>query len=280
MSNPLVSVCCIVYNHREYIGSCLESIVSQKTDFNFEVLIHDDASTDGTSEVIRQYRDLYPNIVKPIIKYKNTYSSGSECFSNSIYEALFDRALGEYIAICEGDDFWINEKKLQYQVDLMNNNQNLDISFHPSFVIKDNNMDYLLGKHDDKLNIFSLDQVILGGGGFMPTSSLMIRKHVFNKELLEILRQSYVMDYIIQVISSRQGGALFIPYVMSVYRSMHKGSWSHTQNQNFFNFLNNHINLNKIYNLLSKTIPEMSETIETRAKATNLSVFSTLLKGK
>lgn len=112
---PLVSISCITYNHALYIRECLEGFLMQKTNFPFEILIHDDASTDGTADIIREYQAEYPDLIKPILREKNLYSQGIRCINRFNIE----RAHGKYIALCEGDDFWTDPNKLQIQFDFM-----------------------------------------------------------------------------------------------------------------------------------------------------------------
>lgn len=116
---PLVSVCCITYNHEPYIAQTLDSFLMQKTEFPFEVLIHDDASTDRTADIIRKYEKKFPQIIKPIYQKENQYSQGKRDISATWN---FPRAKGKYIAMCEGDDYWIDENKLQIQADFLENN--------------------------------------------------------------------------------------------------------------------------------------------------------------
>lgn len=119
----VVSVCCITYNHEPYIRQCLDGFMMQKTTFPFEVLIHDDASTDGTADIIREYEIKYPDIVKPIYQKENQYSKGIAISRTYNYP----RAKGKYIALCEGDDYWIDPLKLQKQVDFLEK--------HPEYVL-------------------------------------------------------------------------------------------------------------------------------------------------
>lgn len=116
---PLVSISCITYNHEPYIAQTLDGFLMQKTNFPFEVLIHDDASTDRTADIIREYEQNFPKIVKPIYQKENQYSQGKRAVSATWN---FPRAQGKYIALCEGDDYWIDENKLQMQVDFLENN--------------------------------------------------------------------------------------------------------------------------------------------------------------
>ena len=102
MSDIIVSVCCLAYNHEPYIRQCLDGFVMQKTNFKFEVLIHDDASTDETEEIIRDFERRYPSIIKPIYEETNQWVKGRK--GSAVFN--FPRAKGKYIALCEGDDYW------------------------------------------------------------------------------------------------------------------------------------------------------------------------------
>ena len=101
-STPLVSICCLTYNHAPFIRDCLEGFLAQKTDFPIEILIHDDASSDGTQTIVRQYAEQYPNVFFPIYETENQYTRGLA--SKMDIEFNYSRARGKYIAYCEGDD--------------------------------------------------------------------------------------------------------------------------------------------------------------------------------
>ena len=122
----LVSVNCITYNQKEYIEQCLDSIIMQQTNFRFEILIHDDASTDGTDIILKEYEIKYPDMIRPIYQTENKYSKGVDIWNT--YQ--FPRAKGRYIAICEGDDYWSDPLKLQKQVDFMENNNQYAFCCH------------------------------------------------------------------------------------------------------------------------------------------------------
>lgn len=125
-----VSVCCITYNHEKYIRQCLDGFLSQKASFRYEILIHDDASTDNTASIIREYEKRYPGIVRGIFHTENQYSKGvwPERFP-------FLAAKGKYIAMCEGDDYWTDPQKLQKQYDAMEANPNCHMCVHRVKVI-------------------------------------------------------------------------------------------------------------------------------------------------
>lgn len=115
MSTPLVTIRCLVYNHEPYLRQCLDGFVMQKTDFPFEAIVHDDASTDRSAEIIREYAEKYPNIIKPIFETENQYSKRN----GSIRRIMNEHTRGKYVALCEGDDYWIDPYKLQKQVDFL-----------------------------------------------------------------------------------------------------------------------------------------------------------------
>jgi len=123
MKDVEVTVYCLVYNHEKFLRDCLEGFVNQKTNFRFKVIVHDDASTDNSADIIREYAEKYPEIIEPIYQTENQYSKGVKIVPTYIYP----RMEGKYIAICEGDDFWNDENKLQRQYDALE--ENPDIHF-------------------------------------------------------------------------------------------------------------------------------------------------------
>ena len=125
----MVSISCTVYNHEKYLRQCLDGFIMQKTNFKFEVLVHDDASTDGSADIIREYEKKYPDIIKPIYQKENQYSKGVKIS----WTFQYPRAKGKYIALCEGDDFWIDPNKLQIQFDWMENHPEYTMCVHESY---------------------------------------------------------------------------------------------------------------------------------------------------
>jgi len=115
---PVVSICCITYNHEKYIREAIDSFLMQETNFPFEILIHDDASVDGTTEIVLDYAKRYPGIIRPIIQEENQYSQGG--LINPRF--VFPETKGKYIALCEGDDYWTDKTKLKKQVSFLEDN--------------------------------------------------------------------------------------------------------------------------------------------------------------
>lgn len=109
---PAVSVIVLTYNHKDYIKQCLENILNQKTSYFFEILIGDDASTDGTSKIVEEYAQCHPDIVRAFIRAENMGPT------RNLYD-LYERARGKYIASCEGDDFWTDVEKIQIQINYL-----------------------------------------------------------------------------------------------------------------------------------------------------------------
>ncbi|WP_339904248.1 glycosyltransferase [uncultured Cyclobacterium sp.] len=127
MKKPLVSICCTTYNHASYIKDCLEGFLMQETSFTYEILIYDDASTDGTSAIIEDYRKRFPDLIFPVRPDENQYSKGVRGMN---FNFNIPRAKGKYIALCEGDDYWTAADKLARQVQFMEENPNVIFTFH------------------------------------------------------------------------------------------------------------------------------------------------------
>ncbi len=130
MDKPKVSICCMTFNHENFIRETLDGFVMQKTDFPFEVIIHDDVSTDKTAEIIREYEEEYPDIIKPIYQTEKRFGK-----KPILEDLMFPLVRGKYVATCEGDDYWTSPLKLQKQVDFLDANPDFSVCFHPVTVI-------------------------------------------------------------------------------------------------------------------------------------------------
>lgn len=211
----MVSICCITYNHEKYIEQALQSFLMQKTNFKYEVIIYDDASTDNTSQIIKEYEKKYPEIIKPIYAKENQYSKGIQTF-----KFTFEKAIGKYIAICEGDDYWIDENKLQIQVEHMEGNEECAFCFHDALVLNMKNnkkenwkwYDKKFYKKDGKYNAGELDLL-----GFIPTASYMFRGK-YTELIPDWFEKCIVGDRPLKLITTSFGYAHFIDKTMSIYR--------------------------------------------------------------
>lgn len=201
---PLVSICCITYNHASFIRQCLDGFLMQKTSFPFEILIHDDASTDRTADIIREYQAKYPEIIKPILQKENQFSKGI----NVGVKYNFPRACGKYIALCEGDDYWTDPEKLQIQFDYMEKHPECSLCFH-NVDILDQNTSHFEAQHLEEGDFtFTVERWIP-----FHTCSLFFR----NKED----RMRYLIKVITEGSKKIKGGDLFIVGVMLQYGTMH-----------------------------------------------------------
>lgn len=133
-TKPFVSILCATYNQKDYIAQTIEGFLIQKINFPIEIIIHDDASTDGTTDIIKKYANEFPDIIKPIYQKENQYSQHKGIWKNFIYP----NAQGLYFAECEGDDYWTDPNKLQRQVDFLES--------HPNYVLSTENAQVLFTK--------------------------------------------------------------------------------------------------------------------------------------
>jgi len=170
---PLVSISCITYNHEPFIKECLDGFLMQKTSFEFEILINDDASTDKTIEVIRQYQHLYPAIIKPIFQTENQYSRGQRGMN---IKFNFPRARGNYIALCEGDDYWTDPYKLQKQVDFLENNPQYAASFHDVDMLFDDKQLAFSKHHNNPIKETMFFSDVVSNDWLIPTCSFIFKK--------------------------------------------------------------------------------------------------------
>lgn len=221
MNNIKVSIICNTFNHESYIRDALDSFISQETDFEYEILVHDDASTDKTPDIVREYEEKYPNIVKPIYQVENQWSK--DISITMTYQ--YPRVRGTYIALCEGDDYWTDPRKLQKQVDALEANLDVDMCAHASSIVDGKTKKRIRTiKRSRKNTIIPIEEVIIGGGSFVATNSLMYRTSI-TRNLPEYVKFLHI-DYVLQVYGSMRGGMLYLKDNMSDYRYMVPGSWS------------------------------------------------------
>lgn len=220
---PMVSVVCATYNQEAYIRQCLEGIMMQKTSFSFEVLINDDASTDNTASIIKEFEIKYPKHIKPIYQKENQYSKGIKIDPN--YN--IPRAQGKYIAMCEGDDYWIDELKLQKQFDFMENHPECTMCFHNAEIennLKDKTISHI--QIEDR-EYFSNE---LFSNWIVPTASMFFRKDFLD---FKILTNNNILngDLIYILLAAEKGKVYGLSEKMSTYRMHEEGvTWNPTVN--------------------------------------------------
>lgn len=212
MREPVVSIICDTFNHENYIRQCIDGFLMQKTDFAFEVLIHDDASSDGTADIIREYEAKYPEIIKPIYQTINQYSQ-----KINIWEKFqFPRANGKYIALCEGDDYWIDPLKLQKQVFFLEEHPNYSMCFHNAIKLYENikNDIEVFNSYKGDYDLTIHDAI---HKWIVPTASIVALKEVITY-YPKWLKQIYSGDYSTILSCIYAGKVRCLNQIMSVYR--------------------------------------------------------------
>lgn len=214
---PIVSICCKTYNHEKYIADALDSFLMQEASFPYEIIVHDDASTDRTAEIIREYERKYPGIVKPIYQKENKYSKGIKITQ----EYIVPNIKGIYVATCEGDDFWTDKYKLQKQVDFLDKHKDYTMCFHKVRVVDTNKKD--LGRYKGLTNKGSkkIGVVEAAKGGIVHVSSIVIRSDFYSKTrpiwIKESIHGGY--DYASALYMVAEGKIYYFDEIMSAYRS-------------------------------------------------------------
>lgn len=226
----IVSIKCLVYNHAPYIRQCLDGFVMQKTNFRFEAIVHDDASTDGTQDIIREYAERYPDIIRPIYETENQYSKRDGSLRRIMNEAVSPDT--KYIALCEGDDYWTDPLKLQKQVSFLDNHPDYVICTHDFFYFDQYKMgfkegtpySYIFAKPNNKMFFdYSLD--LYFEGWWTHPLSCMYRNGQYLKDIPYIQYKKFRDDILFYYILKEGKGALLSDN-MGVYRIHGSGVWS------------------------------------------------------
>lgn len=242
-SRPLmVTIRCITYNHEPYIRQCLEGFVMQKTNFRFEAVVHDDASTDGTADIIREYAEKYPDIIKPIFETENQYSK----HDGAISRIMNEHTHGKYVAMCEGDDYWIDSLKLQKQVDFLEGNPEYSMCFHNAFVYKEEIPDVSL------FNMMKSDKDLLPHDAIhkwlVPTAAIVAHRNVVLNHP-QWMPRIYSGDYSLILFALYCGKIHYLHSISSVYRlSYSAGSMSALMKKQGIFVIEQHLLLLKAYN--------------------------------
>ena len=221
---PLVSISCITYNHEPYIMQTLDGFLMQKTRFPFEVLIHDDASTDRTADIIREYEKKFPKIIKPIYQKENQYSKGNRAILASF---VYPRAKGKYIALCEGDDYWIDENKLQKQVDFMEQNHDVGLTYSKVKMLNNKQNEFFSVWGKEKNCFAELIQE-----NQIPTLSVCMRKDILLQYIKDVApdTKNWLMgDYPMWLYFIHVSKVKFFDEITGVYRAL-ENSASHSTN--------------------------------------------------
>lgn len=256
MDEIKVSVICNAFNHEKYITDALEGFIKQKTNFKFEVLVHDDASTDRTAEIIKEYEKKYPDIIKPIYQTENQYSKRVKI--NTVYN--YPRAKGKYFAFCEGDDYWTDKNKLQKQYNYMEKHSEVDMCAHKAVAVKSSTGEiefYFPEIKEDTL--FKTEEVI---DTYFSTNSLFCKAETLTNPAE--FRKQLTLDYTMQLQGALKGGIYCFADCMSVYRCMTDNSWTRKMQNNKELLIKNEM---KIINMLNTFNKETDYKYDTKVQS-------------
>lgn len=238
---PLVSVVCTAYNHQDYIKETLEGFIVQQTNFPIEVIVHDDASTDNTASIMREYEVKYPHLFRNIYQKENQYSK-----KVNIWENLFvNYCRGKYIAICEGDDYWTEPLKLQKQVDFLEEHQEYSMTYA--------RVRYYQQSTGQFISVFGCDFNGLKGllrGNVIPTLSVCFRRHLYidySQSIAFDAERWKMADYPLWLYLSAKGDINFQKDIVGVYRILSE-SVSHSTNiENEIQFVKSYADIKRYY---------------------------------
>lgn len=238
---PLVSIQCLVYNHEPYLRQCLDGFVMQKTNFKLEAIVHDDVSTDGSVAIIREYAEKYPDIIKPIFETENQYSK----HDGSLERIMHDACKGKYIALCEGDDYWIDPMKLQKQVDFMEGN--LEHSLCITAYKEEWGDIKFVNKHRYTSNVLisPMRDILLENGAFFSTATMLFRASMYERPFW--WNNLPIGDIPTLIVLAHNGHVGYINEETTVYRRFVPGSWSTTSKKNIQSIKNLHLSLIRMW---------------------------------
>ena len=213
-----LTVVTTTYNQEKYIEKCIDSIVKQKTNFRFKLVISDDNSTDNTRSIIEKYQKEYPDIIKPIYREKNLGPM------NNFIETL-NSIHTKYVALCDGDDFWTDSSKLQRQVDFLDNNKDFTICFHKvKIFFEDGSQEPVLHPQKIKSNLTLSD---LCQENFM-TANTVVYRWIYRKKnsfISDFPKNIVPGDYYVHLMHAARGKIHYINRQMSCYRRNSQGMW-------------------------------------------------------
>lgn len=220
---PKVSISVTTFNQEKYIEQTLDSLLMQRTDFLFEILINDDASIDKSPEIIAEYEKKYPNIIKPIYQKENQYTQGKEVH----YTFNYTRAQGKYIAYCDGDDYWTDPFKLQKQYDFMEKHAHVSACVHAGKSVNEKGTRILwIQKAAEKSCYLDTDKVIASQGKFASNSLFMRNYFAEDYEMPGWYHAAKITDYPLYLILSTKGFIYYMEDVMCSFRVGSSGSFT------------------------------------------------------
>lgn len=267
MTEIKVSILCNTHNHEAYIASAIDGFLMQKTNFPFEICIHDDASTDGTSKIIRSYQERYPDLIKVITQKENQFTQGK-----IIMELSSAQASGTYLAVCDGDDYWIDPLKLQKQADLLDQNPQVSLCIHAFYqksVSSVRPQDLMQYYPEDKIVTF--EELLEGFGRGYGYNTYMFRRK--DLHMPEVFRSLRFTDLPRLMYSATIGDVAYLKEPMAVYRRGVPSSWSVAQFKTPAIHAENHRRLRQFYQDLDEvTHHRYSSLIQARIAYSELMI--------
>lgn len=256
MSEVKLTVYCLTYNHENYIRQTLESFLGQKTKYKFKVIVHDDASTDNTQRIIKEYAERYPDIIKPILQTENQFSKGVDVVKRFVLPNIE----GDYIATCEGDDYWIEESKIDKQVDFLEMHSEYSACVHNSvFYNMKSGEKKPFNSNVTREQDMHLENVIDGVTWVFHTSSVMYRKKIIFQKYDFLDSMNSVGDYPKAILMALNGKIRYFPQQMSVYRfASTSTSWT-SKNTGRFSIQNRISNEENEVEMLQRLLDEKPE---------------------
>jgi glycosyltransferase involved in cell wall biosynthesis len=222
MEKPLVTVSLVVFNQENYLREAIESCLMQKVNFSYEIIIHDDKSSDNSANIIMDYANKYPDVIVPILQTENQFSQGTEIISKFI----IPKAKGKYVAFLEGDDYWNDPMKLQFQVDFMESHFDVAMCFTATKKIHASNPDKpKIRRYKRHHSVVPHQDVILIGGSLLDMGAVVARKSVFN-DIPKWYYYSQMWDNTVPLLSMLHGHIFFLNRVTCVYRENTPGSYT------------------------------------------------------
>lgn len=242
-----VAIHCFVYNHEPYLRDCFEGFVMQQTDFPFVAIVHDDASTDGSAAIIREYEEKYPHIFKPIYETENQWQKHDGSLDRIMNEAI-DATGAKYVAMCEGDDYWTDPLKLQKQVDFMEANPEYSLCFHKVRTLDVQQGDMLDDLDTQMLGHSTITDLALRN--YIHTPSVLYRIYPMVYDKIQQMGNCCLGDYILWMFLAEKGPIFKLDEHMSVYR-FGCGIW--TSSPSYKNYINFIYVLVKLINLIDRS---------------------------
>lgn len=272
-NKPLVSICVQTYQHVNYIRKCLDGILIQETNFEFEILLGEDASTDGTREICIKYANKYPAKIRLYLHHRenNIAIDGSPTGRFNFLYNLYS-AKGKYIALCEGDDYWTDPNKLQKQVDFLEVNEDYNICFHNVKIYEQRTSSLLNDTITRNVqDTTTIKDLVLGN--YIHTLSVVFRN---NFKIPKWYKESSIGDWALYMIIIKEKKIYKINDIMGVYRLHNISIWSNLSQ----NTRNDLTNKSKVLVLNNVKLPDATEQVLKKSQTRNVNSFIITIKNK